>query len=100
MELVGPRIRVVGGASMNTFFSLGNVCTGLVAWAVHDWRQLTQVLYGPMLIISCSFWFVPESVRWYMSKGRYEDAEDVLKTAARFNGTQLSEESQKTLAKS
>lgn len=99
MELVGPRIRVVGGASMNTFFSVGNVYTGLVAWAIHDWRQLTQVLYGPMIIICFSFWLIPESVRWYMSKGRYEDAEGVLKTVAGFNGTRLSEKSLEALKK-
>lgn len=93
MELLGPKFRVAGGATMNTFFSVGNICAGLLAWAVNDWRRLTQVMYSPMFITIFSFWVLPESVRWYMSKGRYGESEAVLKKAAKVNGKQLSEKS-------
>lgn len=100
MELLGPKMRVIGGASMNTFFSLGSICTGLLAWAVQDWRHLTQVIYIPMLITSFTLWIVPESIRWYLSKERYEESEAALKTAARLNGTRLSDKSLLALRKS
>ncbi|XP_061714546.1 organic cation transporter protein-like isoform X2 [Cydia pomonella] len=100
MEMVGPRMRVAFGTSMNSFFSVGCVIAGLLAWAFNDWRDLTRVLYTPMLIMSFSLWFVPESVRWYMSKGRYQESETVLKTAARINGKQLSDKSLEALRES
>ncbi|XP_063622321.1 organic cation transporter protein-like [Cydia splendana] len=100
MELLGPRLRVAGGAAMNTFFSIGNICCGLLAWAVNDWRRLTQVIYSPMFITIFYFWIIPESVRWYMSKGRYEESEAVLKTAARVNGGRLSDKSLQALRES
>ncbi|KAI8422046.1 hypothetical protein MSG28_009945 [Choristoneura fumiferana] len=93
MELLGPKLRVAGGATMNTFFSVGSICAGLLAWAVNDWRRLTQVMYSPMFITIFSFWLLPESIRWYMSKGRYGESEAVLKKAAKVNGKQLSEKS-------
>ncbi|XP_063535087.1 organic cation transporter protein-like [Cydia strobilella] len=100
MEMVGPRMRVPFGTSMNSFFSVGCVIAGLLAWAFNDWRDLTRALYIPMFVMSFSLWFVPESVRWYMSKGRYQESETVLKTAARINGKQLSDQSLAALRES
>ncbi|XP_047990663.1 organic cation transporter protein-like [Leguminivora glycinivorella] len=100
MEMVGPRMRVAFGTSMNSFFSVGCVIAGLLAWAFNDWRVLTRVLYIPMFIMSFSLWFVPESVRWYMSEGRYQESETVLKAAARMNRKQLSDKSLEALRES
>lgn len=66
---------------------------GLIAWAIPDWRPLTLALYIPQLITIGYFWVISESVRWYMSKGRYEESEALLKEVARVNNKQLSENS-------
>lgn len=93
MELVGPKYRVAAGATMNTFFSIGQVTMGLIAWGVPNWQMLTLTLYLPQLITISYFWIMSESVRWYMSKGRFEEADNVLKEVARVNKTQLSQKS-------
>lgn len=93
MELMGPKYRVTGGVVMNTFFAVGQVTLGLIAWAVPDWRTLTLAIYLPQLITLSFYWLMSESVRWYLSKGRYEEAEKVLKYVARVNKKQLSEKS-------
>lgn len=88
---MGPKYRVIAGATLNTFFAVGQVIMGLIAWAVPAWKPLTLALYIPQLFTIAYFWIVPESVRWYMSKGRYEESEALLKEAARVNGVRLSE---------
>ncbi|KAM3955696.1 organic cation transporter protein-like [Aphomia sociella] len=93
MEIVGPKYRVAAGATMNTFFSVGQITLGLIAWGVPSWRELTLVLYMPQLLTLSYFWIMTESVRWYMSKGRYVESEEVLKKIAKVNGKQLSEKS-------
>lgn len=93
MELVGPGYRVAAGATINTSYSVGQVLMALIAWAVPNWRTLTLALYVPQFITVIYFWIVSESVRWYLSKGRYKDAEDFLKNVARINKKQLSDES-------
>ncbi|KAI5633324.1 major facilitator superfamily domain-containing protein [Phthorimaea operculella] len=100
MELMGPKYRVAGGVMMNTFFALGQVTMGLIAWAVPTWRELTLALYLPQLISVCYFWLMSESIRWYMSKGRFEDSERVLRRVAKANGKQLSETSLRLFRKS
>lgn len=93
MELMGPKYRVIGGVVMNTFFAIGQVTLGLMAWALTYWRKLTLAIYLPQLITISFYWLISESVRWYLSKGRYEEAEIVLKNVARVNKKQLSEKS-------
>ncbi|CAB3255004.1 unnamed protein product [Arctia plantaginis] len=97
MELMGPEYRVIGSASIDTFFAIGQVLMGLIAWGVPNWRYLTLILYVPQLFTILYFWLISESVRWYMSKGRFDDSEALLKKVAKTNGTLLSEKSLKSL---
>ncbi|KAL4709537.1 hypothetical protein ACJJTC_007268 [Scirpophaga incertulas] len=99
-ELVGPKYRVMVGAALSTTFSIGQVILSAIAWAVPQWRKLTQVLYLPQLFVVVYFWFMSESVRWLMSKGRYEDAEIILKRVAKTNNKELSEKSLKSFRES
>ncbi|XP_014357110.2 organic cation transporter protein [Papilio machaon] len=96
-ELVGPKYRVVAGATMSTMFALGQVILGFIAWGVHPWRTLTQVLYAPQLLVVSYFWILSESVRWLMSKGRYEESEAILKKVAKRNNKEISEKSLESL---
>lgn len=89
----GPKYRVAAGICCSTFFASGLVILGLIAWAVPNWRILTLILFIPQLLIVSYLWIITESSRWYISKGRYEESEEVLKTIAKVNKTQLSEKS-------
>ena len=94
---MGPKYRVVAGVLMNTFFAVGQVTCGLIAWAVPGWRQLTLALYLPQLVTVLLYWPLAESVRWSLSKGRHGEAEATLRQIARVNNTQLSEKSLEAL---
>ncbi|XP_045769176.1 organic cation transporter protein-like [Maniola jurtina] len=96
-ELVGPKYRVIVGTTMSTMFALGQVFLGLIAWGVPEWRSLTQILYAPQLLIITYFWIMSESVRWLMSKGRYEESEVILKKVAKMNNRILSDKSLEAL---
>ncbi|XP_063826941.1 solute carrier family 22 member 1-like isoform X1 [Ostrinia nubilalis] len=93
LEMVGPENRVLTGAIMNTGLSIGLVTLSLIAWAVPNWRVLSLVLFTPQLLTISYLWLMGESVRWYITKGRYEDCEKSLKNIARVNKRQLSEKS-------
>lgn len=94
---MGPKYRVAAGASLNTSFSVGLVLLGFIAWGVPDWRNLTITLYIPQLLTISYFFLMAESVRWYLSKGRFEEAETVLKSAAKMNKRVLSDKSLEAL---
>ncbi|CAK1555076.1 unnamed protein product [Leptosia nina] len=93
MEMVGPKYRVAAGAVMNSSYAIGQVTLGLIVWAIPNWRTLTLVIYTPQLLTITYFWLISESVRWYLSKGRYSDAKGVLQNAAKLNKTSISDKS-------
>ncbi|XP_045769739.1 organic cation transporter protein-like [Maniola jurtina] len=97
MELVGPKYRVPAGATINTFYSIGQMLLGLMAWAIPYWKHLILAIFVPQFLFISYFWIMSESVRWYMSKGRYEKAEVFLKNVARINKRELSEKSLQAL---
>ncbi|KAL0880517.1 hypothetical protein ABMA27_002913 [Loxostege sticticalis] len=96
-ELFGPKYRVAAGASLSTMFATGQVILGFIAWGVPYWRTLTRVIYGPLLLVISYYWLLPESVRWLLSKGRYEDAEKILRNVAKKNKKHLSDKSLEAL---
>ncbi|XP_052791089.1 organic cation/carnitine transporter 2-like [Mya arenaria] len=66
-------------------FSIQASMFALLAWMVHDWRKihLATVIVGiPYLF---TWWFMPESFRWLVTRGRYKEAETVIHKLARVN---------------
>lgn len=90
-ELVGPKFRVVTSATCSSMFAVGQVILGGVAWVVQPWRYMIIALHVPCFLIITYYWILSESVRWLLSKGKYEEAKAVLEKVARVNKTQISE---------
>ncbi|KAK3593126.1 hypothetical protein CHS0354_018254 [Potamilus streckersoni] len=91
MELVGPSKRLWAGFGSMYFFAIGLLVVGGIAYGVRDWKYIE-------LITSCScaayllyWWFIPESPRWLISKGRIQEAEAILHKAAKVNKVTLPE---------
>jgi len=70
---------------------------GIVGWAgmgylIRDWRWLNGVAGLLNLLLIPSIWLVPESPRWLAVQGRFEEAAEILKKAAKLNNTKLMED--------
>ncbi|XP_052749979.1 organic cation transporter protein-like isoform X2 [Galleria mellonella] len=96
-ELVGPKYRVVTSATCASMFAIGQVVLGLVAWLVQPWRYMIMTLHIPCFLIISYYWLLSESVRWLLSKKKYDEAKEVLEKVARVNKKQISEKSMHSL---
>jgi MFS transporter, OCT family, solute carrier family 22 (organic cation transporter), member 4/5 len=92
MEMVGPSKRFYAGVVVQYFFTMGFMLTSLFAYLITDWRQLQIALSLPGLLFLLYWWFVPESARWLLTKGREEEARIVLQKAAKENQVDLPDE--------
>lgn len=85
VELVGVKQRVIVSAMCNMTFVIGVVLIAVLAWTVDNWRTYIMILYCPAIIAVIYVWFMNESARWLLSKGKRDEAITVLKRAAKIN---------------
>ncbi|XP_046583398.1 organic cation transporter protein-like [Haliotis rubra] len=89
MELVGPSKRVLAGIVIELFWCLGLFILGALAYALRDWQHLQLVVSVPPVLMLFMWWFIPESARWLLSRGRDAEAEQIIRKAAEVNGVDL-----------
>lgn len=92
LEMVGPSKRPMAGTVCMMFFSVGYMMTAGFAYYFRDWRTLQIALTLPGLAFMCYWWFIPESVRWLLSKNRKEDAVKIIQKAAKENKVTVPQE--------
>ncbi|KAI5651510.1 major facilitator superfamily domain-containing protein [Phthorimaea operculella] len=85
VELVGLKQRVIVSAMCNMTFVIGVVLIAVLAWFVDNWRTYVIILYTPAVIVAIYVFFMNESARWLLSKGRRDEAVKILKSAAKIN---------------
>ncbi|KAG0720831.1 Organic cation transporter protein [Chionoecetes opilio] len=89
METVGSEGRTVMGMMYQCFFAVGFMLLPAIAYFVNDWRSLQLWISIPSVLMLLYYWFLPESPRWLMLQGRYEDALKILRQVAKTNGGSL-----------
>lgn len=76
------------------FWTFGSMFVAGVAWLALEkvgWRGLSYITAVPVTLSSlAAFLYLPESPRWLLVKGRYAEAEEVVKSAAATSGIVLS----------
>ncbi|XP_076862088.1 organic cation/carnitine transporter 2-like [Brachyhypopomus gauderio] len=86
-ELLGRNLRVIYSVlGTCVFYALGYALLPLCAYLVRSWRLLLTVLSLPGLLYIPLWWFIPESPRWLLSRGRVQEADAIIRAAARRNG--------------
>ncbi|XP_004629393.1 solute carrier family 22 member 5 isoform X1 [Octodon degus] len=86
-EILGKSVRIVFATlGVCIFFALGFMLLPLLAYFIRDWRMLLLALTLPGVLCAALWWFIPESPRWLISQGRFEEAEIIIRKAAKMNG--------------
>ncbi|XP_068605152.1 solute carrier family 22 member 21-like [Brachionichthys hirsutus] len=66
-------------------FGVGYALLPLAAYFIRGWRMLLVASAIPPLLFLPMWWVIPESPRWLLQKGRVEEAELIIRKAAKMN---------------
>ncbi|XP_030292949.1 solute carrier family 22 member 5 isoform X2 [Sparus aurata] len=67
------------------FYCIGYMTLPWIAYGIREWRTLLAVLSMTAVVYIPLWWFIPESPRWLITQGRVEEAEAIVREAARKN---------------
>ncbi|CAL1572924.1 unnamed protein product [Knipowitschia caucasica] len=85
-ELLSKTMRVIFttlGAFL--FYCLGYMTLPWIAFSIRDWRPLLATLATTSVVYIPLWWFIPESPRWLVTQGRRQEAERIVREAAKQN---------------
>ncbi|KAK4491979.1 hypothetical protein RD792_002764 [Penstemon davidsonii] len=89
-EPVGPIKRGIAGMSTFYFFSGGIALLSGIAYVFRSWRSLYIATSIPsILFLFIILPFISESPRWYLIRGRFQDAMEVMHKIAKSNKKHL-----------
>ena len=98
MEIIGGNWKTYLGIGMMFNWATGYCLLPLLACLVPNWKYLQLALTLPLPIFVIIFWFIPECPRWLVTKGKLDEANEILKTAAAMNGIAWKDELKITAA--
>ncbi|XP_067937878.1 solute carrier family 22 member 4-like [Watersipora subatra] len=84
VEYVGKQWRTLCGC-VGTW-AIGVATLPLFAFLIRDWTYLCLAISIAGIPILVSSWFLPESCRWLVTRGRYQEAEAILIQISKRNG--------------
>ncbi|KAK6169542.1 hypothetical protein SNE40_020578 [Patella caerulea] len=89
VELVGQSKRTFAAIIIQQFWCIGLFILTILAFFIRDWSTLQLAISVPSVLLLAIFWFLPESARWLISRGKTEKAEKILRKAAEVNKVEL-----------
>uniref|UniRef100_A0A8C6UIX5 Solute carrier family 22 member 13a n=1 Tax=Neogobius melanostomus TaxID=47308 RepID=A0A8C6UIX5_9GOBI len=84
-EWIGMSKRSWGACLSQMFFAVGLCALAGLSYFVRDWRRVQFITAAPLGVVAFYIWYIPESARWLLDRGRVKEAREVLKKAAAIN---------------
>uniref|UniRef100_A0A673B1T3 Solute carrier family 22 member 13a n=1 Tax=Sphaeramia orbicularis TaxID=375764 RepID=A0A673B1T3_9TELE len=73
-EWIGASKRSWGVCLTLLFTSVGQCALAGLVYYIRDWRLVQIIIAAPLGVVLLYIWFIPESARWLLSRGRTEEA--------------------------
>ena len=92
IELASGKWKIILGMSMQFTWPFARGLAVAAAYIWPSWDRMLQVVSAPCILAPALLYFLPESPRWLLAKGRVSEARSILCGGARRNKRDLREE--------
>ncbi|XP_053398109.1 organic cation transporter protein-like [Mercenaria mercenaria] len=89
IEITSSKKRFWPGIVSNYPYTVGLLVLTGIAYTVRDWFYIELFTSVPGVLMISYWWLIPESPRWLLTKGHVKKAEEVIRTAAKWNKVEL-----------
>jgi len=86
LESVGGPWRAVLGISYEYTFAIGFMSLAGIAYVLKPWWKLQLCITIPAIVFFSFYFIIPESPRWLLTKGREEEAREIVEKICKTNG--------------
>ncbi|KAG8564120.1 hypothetical protein GDO81_016330 [Engystomops pustulosus] len=86
VEWIPTETRAFTSTGTGYCYTVGQLVLVVLAYLIQDWRMLQMAASLPFFIYFLYAWWLPESSRWLVLSGKYDQAIKDLKKVARING--------------
>ncbi|XP_075426047.1 solute carrier family 22 member 20-like [Ascaphus truei] len=86
LEWTPPNGRTLFAVLFSYSYTCGQMLLAGLAYIIRDWRWLQFAVTVPFFLFLLYLWFIPESARWMIMRGRSREALRNLKRVAALNG--------------
>ncbi|XP_040911909.1 solute carrier family 22 member 13 [Toxotes jaculatrix] len=84
-EWIGVSKRSWGACVTQLFGAVGQCVLAGMIYFIRDWRLAQLITAAPFAVIAIYIWFIPESARWLLDRGRTEEAKQLIVKVAAIN---------------
>ncbi|XP_030630549.1 solute carrier family 22 member 13 [Chanos chanos] len=84
-EWIGVKKRSYASFLTQVLGGVGQAVLAGIIYFVRNWRIAQFVMAAPIAVVACYIWFVPESARWLLDRGKTEEAKKLILKAAAIN---------------
>ncbi|XP_022075244.1 solute carrier family 22 member 13-like [Acanthochromis polyacanthus] len=84
-EWIGVSKRSWGACLPQLFAAVGQTVLAGVIYLVRDWRLAQFVTASLLAVVAIYIWFIPESARWLLNRGRTDEANQLITKVANIN---------------